>query len=261
MNVCTYSHIFWQLLKTELILIRKSFWDKLINATIWSSTVILISAYILPSFGLSEEFCVIQALSVIISIAGFELYASISKFFADLEGDRHIGYLLTLPLPSWLLLINMVCIFIVNGMLLGCFTFVVAKLLLWNSFNLAIINIPKSILAFLMSNVFFGFFGLFMISLIRTLLSLENVFMRVMYPLWILGGFQFTWKALYGVNPLFAFINLLNPYIYGNEGFRGAMLGQVDYLPFWICIGMLAGMTTICGVVSIVRLKKKLDFV
>ena len=106
MNMLRYRYIFWQILSTELFLIRKSFWDKLINATIWSSTVIVITAYILPSFGLDKSFGPIQALGVIVSIVGFEIYGSLSKFFADLEGDRHISYLLGLPIPGWLLLIN-----------------------------------------------------------------------------------------------------------------------------------------------------------
>lgn len=261
MNFGKYSHVFWQLLKTELGMIKKSFWDKLINAMIWSSAVIIIMAYVMPSFGLAKNFGVIQALGVVTSIMGFELYGSITKFFADAEGDRHIAYLLTLPMPGWLLLINMVCVFVVNGILLGSITFIVAKCLLWNSFSFAAASIHKSLIIFLVNNIFFGFFGLFMISLIKGLMSMENVFMRVMYPLWFFGGFQFTWYVLYDLCPTLAYFNLLNPYIYGQEGFRGAVLGQAGYLPFWFCVGALVIMTLICGFVSIVRLKKKLDFV
>ncbi len=261
MNFLRYKHIFLQLLKTELFLIRKSFWDKVLNATIWSSTTIIVAAYILPLFGINKSFGVIQAVGVIISVVGFELYPSISKFFADLEGDGHINYRLGLPLPGWLLLMNMACVFVVNGVLLGLVTFTVAKLLLWNSFNVSIINIPQALIMFLMSNIFFGFFGLFMISLIKGLMSLEDVFMRVMFPMWFLGGFQFTWYALYSVCPTFAYLNLLNPYIHGQEGFRAAMLGQAGYLPVWTCVVTLAAMSVLCVFVSITRLRTKLDFV
>ncbi len=261
MKLFNCSHVFFQLLTTELMLLRKSFWDKLLNATIWASTTILIAAYILPLFGMDKSFGVLQAIGVIISIVGFELYGSIAKFFADLEGDRHISYLLSLPMPGWMLLLNMACLFIVNGLLLGAVTFVVAKLLLWNSFNLTIINVPNAIITFLVSNIFFGVFGLFMISLIKGLMSLENIFMRVMFPLWILGGFQFTWYSLHTVCPVLAYLNLLNPYIYGQEGFRAAMLGQAGYLPVWTCVGALMVMSAICAAVSMIRLKKKLDFV
>lgn len=260
-NVRSYGHVFWQLLKIELMLIRQSFVDKLINATIWSSTVIIITAYILPLFGLQKSFGTMQALGVIVSIVGFELYPSITKFFADLEGDRHVSYLLTLPMPNWLLFINMATVFVFNGLLLGSITFVIAKLLLWHMFDLSTINPLAALITFLMSNIFFSIFGLFMVSLVKGLTSIENVFMRVMYPLWFLGGFQFTWYALHRLCPTVAYLNLLNPYIYAQEGFRAAMLGQAGYLPIGYCVMALGVMSLVCGLVSMVRLKKKLDFV
>ena len=90
---------------------------------------------------------------------------------------------------------------------------------------------------------------------------LENAFMRIVYPLWFLGGFQFSWKVLHDCSPTLATLNLLNPYVYSMESMRAAALGQHDYLPFWYCIGALVLFTIMFASWGIIRLKKRLDFI
>ena len=93
------------------------------------------------------------------------------------------------------------------------------------------------------------------------MMQIGNVWMRFIFPLYVFGGFQFTWYTLYNFSPRFAVLNLFNPMLYGIEGMRGAILGQQGYLPFWYCAGALVVLTALFFVVGYRRLKKQLDFI
>jgi ABC-type polysaccharide/polyol phosphate export permease len=85
--------------------------------------------------------------------------------------------------------------------------------------------------------------------------------MRFIFPLWYLGGFQFSWKIFYKVSPSFAYLNLANPMTYVMEAMRGAILGQEDYIAFWYCMLALLFFSTICWFFALKKLKNRLDFV
>ena len=133
--------------------------------------------------------------------------------------------------------------------------------MLWNQIIFSEINFLKLIVAFLSIGLFFGFFTLFMISITKDILKLDNAFMRFSYPLWFLGGFQFSWAVLYEYSPTLAKINLINPYIYATEAMRGIIIGPQGFLPFWYCIGALFCLTVVAGSIGIIKIKKRLDYV
>ena len=88
--------------------------------------------------------------------------------------------------------------------------------------------------------------------------QLSNVWMRFVFPLYIFGGFQFTWYSMYAIAPWFAIVNLGNPFVYGIEGTRAALLGQTGYLNFWLCTVVLAVTGIILFGITLKRLKRKL---
>ena len=261
MKFFRYAHIFGQLLKTEFTIFRATFFDKLLNSFIWTGTTVAVTSYVLPAFGLSVEYGALLAAGVVVGSAGFEVYPQVSNFVADLEGEQHINYLLTLPLPGWLLMIKFAFVCTFNAFIMGAFTLISSKLILFFRFPLGNISIGKLMVAFVGYSFFFGFFTLLMASLIKSMHTMENTFMRVMYPLWFLGGFQFSWQAMYSFSPTLGYLLLLDPYIHAMEGMRGAILGQSGFLPFWLCMPLLFGFTLFFGWWGIVRLKKRLDFV
>jgi hypothetical protein len=85
--------------------------------------------------------------------------------------------------------------------------------------------------------------------------------MRFVYPLWVFGGYQYSYAVLANKNPWFAYISLINPQLYIMEGMRAAILGQEGYLNFWLCAGMTFFFSIICGIHAIFKIKRRLDFV
>ena len=79
--------------------------------------------------------------------------------------------------------------------------------------------------------------------------------------MWMLGGFQFSWATLYGLNEWAGYASLLNPLMYASEGYRSVILDPAQSLPFVACIGMLVFFHFLFTYMAIKRLKKQLDFV
>jgi ABC-type multidrug transport system permease subunit len=256
-----YKNIFWQLLKTDLIILKKTLLDKVFNSTIWVSTTIIVSDKLLPLFGMSNEFAPLIALGSVASCSGFELFPKLAATISDFEGDRHISYKFTLPIPNWLLFIEMSCEFVVNSLIIMTTAFTVTKILLWSRIVFFDINFLQLLLSSFFISIFFSFFTFWVISLTKSMLVMDNVFMRFIYPLWFLGGYQFTWKSLHKVSPICAYLNLLNPYTCSIESIRAAVLGSQGYLSFWFCSGALIFLSIIFGFWGILRLKRRLDFV
>ncbi|MFH1643868.1 MAG: hypothetical protein ABIA74_01710, partial [bacterium] len=136
-----------------------------------------------------------------------------------------------------------------------------SKLLMWNQIDLMQVNWPKLFLIYIVMSFFIGFFSLFVVSFIKGMKNIGIVTMRILFPLWFLGGSQFSWKFLYSVFPNVAYLTFLNPMIYGMEGVHAATLNANDYLSFWICVGMLILFSFIFAMFGIKRLKKRLDFI
>lgn len=260
MNI-PYMQIFFTLISEEFLLFKNKFWNKLINAQIWTSSMLLVSAYILPSFGISSFYGSLVAVGLITSCGLFEIDSQMVRLVSDFEGEQQITYYLTLPLPTWLVFVKIICIAGFHSLMMGIVAFFNAKILLMSGFDLTNMSILKTMIALLLVNSFFGSFALLCASLAKSLVTTQNVSMRLRYPLWMFGGFQFTWHILHNLNPWAAYLALVNPFMLCTEGMRTAILGQSGYLPFFCCMGGLLIMTLLCTMVAIQRLKKRLDFV
>jgi ABC-type polysaccharide/polyol phosphate export permease len=137
----------------------------------------------------------------------------------------------------------------------------VGKIILWNSLDLTRIHYPKFILIVVLQNIFYACFTISVSSLIKGIAHMGSIWARYIFPLWFMGGFQFSWSALYHVSPYVAYITLLNPVIYITEATRAALLGQENYINFWFCLVMITIFSVISFYIGIRNLKKRLDFI
>lgn len=261
MSLRNYKNIFIKLLLTDLFISKKTFIDKIIDSSIWTGSVVAVSGYIMPYLGTGQEYGVLIAVGAIVGVSGFERTSQVAEFISDLESNRLIDYHLSLPIPNWLLFIKTGLSYSLNSLLLAINSSIICSVVLWNQLAFSNISIAKYVLALFSISLFFGFFTLLMISMTKDVLTSDNTFMRFTYPLWVLGGFQFSWSVLYKFSPTLAIINLMNPYIYATEILRGILLGQENFIPFWYCIGTLTLFTIIAGAISIYKIKRRLDYV
>lgn len=249
---------FMALIERDLAVFWSTFFDRCINALIWGSLTVVVFEFIMPGVGLAN-YGAFTAASGIASWGFFEVTENIARFVSDLEGDRSITYYLTLPLPQWAVFVRLAISNALQAMLIAIFFLPLFKLILRDSLPFADFSTGKFIIMFLLGNLFFGFFSLFLASRINRLDEMGNVWLRIVFPMWFLGCFQFSWEVLAKMSPKMAIINLLNPMVYVMEGMRAAVLGQSGSLPFWNCCGAIIIATVIIGFFSTMKLRKKLD--
>ena len=253
--------IFKQLVCLKFTNIRQVLFDKFINFYIWAGCSMLVSGYLMQSFGTSDSFGPFQLGGIIASVGIFELYGNAVTFVSDLEGDRTIAYDLTLPTHTATVLCSHIFYYTTIGTLMSFASLPLAKLILWNRFDLFSVSWAKLLFFVVLTNAFCATATLLTSALIPSMDKFDILWTRVMFPLWFLGGYAFAWSSVYATAPKLSYILLLNPILYMSEGIRAALLGQEGTINFWICSVVLIVMWIGVGFWSFKALKKRLDFV
>jgi ABC-type polysaccharide/polyol phosphate export permease len=211
--------------------------------------------------GLINNFGLIQFAGVLATIGLFESYSYIFPFIADLEGREMIYYELGFPIPSLCLFLSKVISHAISFIILTICIIPISKFLLWDIVFLADFNWLYLIVILLLANIFFATMILVVTSFVKNMSKIGNVWARFIFPIWFMGGFQFSWSHLYQTNKFIAYIDLLNPIIYINEAFKIAILRQEGICSFWLCILIVFLFSVACFYIGYTRLKKRLDFI
>lgn len=262
MQKVSYFNICKNLVTIDLIIFKQMFLDKFIDLSIWVVLTTLVTAYIMPFFGLAVDFGVFQLGGIIAAAGLFEMgNSNVVDLVSDFEGDRVISFDLTLAIPSWLALLSKTAYYFIIYTILALLMLPIGKLCLWNQFDLASVHYPKLILAICAINLFYASFALWIASRVPNMAKMGQVWMRFIFPMWFLGGFQFSWISSYKTIPSFALVNLINPMIYITEAVRVALLGQDGFINFWLCLMAILFFALISLYFGITSLKKRLDFI
>lgn len=254
-------YVLLQLFKKDLLIFKREFGSKFFNTCCVFFTNIIVFSYFMGDIGLKDDYGPFLVVGAILSFGFYEIMSKLGSLISDIEGEKTILYTLTLPLPSWALFIYMGLFWGTASALLSILLFPLGKILLFNRFDLTVISYTKLLLIFITGHIFFGFFALWLASLIRGTGKMSSVLMRVINPLYMFGGYFYAWKSTYQLSPTIGYLNLINPMIYVMEGMRGAALGQKGYLPFWLCLGILWLFIVFCASHATYRLRRRLDCV
>lgn len=251
----------WSMLMRSRKVLAPALKDKLINNLVWSNLNIIIFGLIMPQLGLSQNFGAFMTLTMPASCAFFLSVNCIYGLLYDVTNDgSNLRYELTLPIPQWLTFAKYGIENIMQSFIIASLSFPIGSLLMWHQVSFSCIGIIKFYCILLMSCIFSGIFALFIVSITYDFFNgLDNAWTRIIFPMWFLGGFQFSWQTLYDISPYLAYINLLNPVTYALEGCRASMMYTNSSLPYALCFCMLLLFSTVFGYVGIQRLKKRMD--
>ena len=254
----TNTKVVLQLLKRDFFVFQTNFKDKLLNCLIWATLNTVVFHFIMPEAGLVNfgEFILISGAA---SWGLFAVMDNVAVIIGDIIGDKAIFYELTLPIPHWLVFVKIAISNTLQSFLFALFIIPIGKICLWNSLSFPYLSIMKLLFILFLGNLFYGFFSLMLASATKNLHKIDNIWLRVIFPLWFLGGYQFSWKMLYNISPFLGYVNLLNPLTYALEGARSAGLNPELSLPYWYCCIALIVFTIIAGFIGIKVFKKRLD--
>ncbi len=256
-----HPNIFKQLLRAKLTNIWSVLAEKIINIYVWAGCIIFVSGYLLQAFGLAHDFGAFQLAGIFASVGLFELYGNTAALVADIEGDRTIAYYFTLPSSIITVLLSYVCYYLIISMSM-CFALLpFGKILLWNQLNLTNVSWWRLLVFVTLVNIIWATLVFVFTAYLPNIKKLGVIWCRVIFPLWFLGGYQFSWLKTHAILPMFSYVMLINPVIYCTEGIRSVLLGAEGYLPFWLCCSVLTAIYLIISVWAFKALKKRLDLV
>lgn len=255
------NRAFLELLRRDLYLFRFDYLKAIINSMIWLICQVIVSNYLMSAMGMGVKYGVFMLAGSLASVSLFRSINSIPVLLSDIEGEGAISYYLTLPLKQYLVFIRYAVSFAINAAINTVTVLFLSKLLMWQVLDLSNLSIVKYGLIFVITHLFIGFFTLLIASYTPSMRYFENVWGRIIFPLWFLGCFQFNWFMLYQQLPIFAYLSLLNPLTYVLEGNRAAFLGQATYINFWVCCVMLIFFILIFAFLSVRKFMRRLDCV
>ncbi len=251
---------FWQLMMRSFVVYKPLFKDKIINTIIWSSLNVVVVGFIMPTVGL-QNYGPFILIATAASNGFFSATNQIGGFITEITGETsNLQYELTLPIPQWAAFTKYALEYACEGFITTILVIPIGIVLLWNQFSFQHFHFFKFHGMLLLVCLFSAFFALWMSSITKDIFhGLENLWLRIIFPLWWLGGFQFSWQSLYSISPTLAYIDLLNPLIYMLEGCRACTLDPALSLPYWNCVFALIGFTLIFGYCGIYNLKQRMD--
>ncbi len=261
MDIKKTARIFYWLMCRDLTIFFRDYKDYLLNVFIFTIIEVGVFAYLLPYFGLDAQFGTFVVGGIVVSVSLFEAMHSATLFVDDLDNDRQITYDLTLPVSSSVIFIQRAFLYTCRMLLMGVFVIPLSKIIYWSKIDLSQFSLFKFMLIFLVFNLMYGFFGLWMISFIAEMDKVRNIWIRVVYPLWFIGGFLSSWQSIYVVSPFFSYFALFDPITYVMEGIRSTIMGSAGFLNFWICLGAIVIFMVLFAWRGMYLLRKRLDTV
>ena len=261
-TIKNYADLFWQLLKTDLIIYRQNILSRLIDVVIVVSIVQTVFGFILPeAFGMSKIFGAFALIGMFANLGIFEIEPTVARFVGDVNGNNSISYHFTLPIPSWLIFIKSSVGNAFKTAVMSIAIFPVGKVILGPNLQFSNISIFKFAIAFVSVNLFYSIFSLWMCSIAKNLGDLGTIWVRILFPMWFFGAAQFPWQTIYKLSKPLSYVALGNPFLYTMEGLRAAFFGQEGYISYWLCIGVIWMSMIFFAWLGISRLKKRLDFI
>jgi ABC-2 type transport system permease protein len=257
----TYATTMRHMIHADLLMFKQVYPNKLIDYLIYISITTLVTSYLLPTLGTSAKLGLFT-LATTAGVSGLlETYPQVASMISDLDGKRAITFDIGLPMPSWMVFLKMMLTCSIQNMLMGIFILPIGLICIPQQFDASVFSLGKFALIFTLSSLFFGAFAVYLSTFIRTMHNIDFLWTRMLFPLWFLGGYQFSWYTLLSMNKPLAYATLANPFLFIMEGTRAAILGQTGSLPFWLCVLVTAAFTLLFGTLGIRSMHKRLDCV
>lgn len=247
-----------QLLRKDLIVFKRELLVKFIDTVILLFTNVMAFGYLLPQASGSAytAFFVVGAIG---SFGFIEIVGKVGILLADIDGDRKIFHTLAMPMGTKMTFCYIAISWAITSTIMSSLLFPVGKLMTLTRWSWELMSVWRVIIMLITANLFFGFFALWLSSVVKGMMSLNSLWLRYIAPMWMFGGYVYSWQQAYSMSHVVGYISLANPMLYVMEGVRAAALGNANYLPFWVCVTVLWGFIFACGSQAIKKMKVKLD--
>lgn len=204
--------------------------------------------------------------SIILMVGTFALnsvqicFSLISPLMYDIEGDRFIDYQIML-LPPRLLFFELIAFPAIFSFIIAMPFFPLARLLLPSYFVTLNTSWFGLLLMNLICSYFFASYVMMVMCFIKRSFNVRYFWIRINWPLVVLGGFWVPWALLNSRFKIYSWIALLDPYTYITEGLRSALVGNNQFIAYPICILALIFFSVVFNILALNFFKRKLDHI
>lgn len=186
-------------------------------------------------------------------------FSMVMRTSFDLEFKRFIDYHVALPLPKRWLFAAYAVNHIIEVALVTVPLYSIGILLLHQYFGLSQLHVVPFAFMYLLILIFLSTLFLAIGYSLSLNSVMDNVWPRLLVPLWWLSSALMVWKQVYAWQPLIGYTMLLSPMTYVAEGMRSALLGTDQYIAWPLCALALCGFIIVNIAVLRHGLHKKLD--
>lgn len=257
-NLYNQLIIIKELLMRDFFIFKQLYLHKMRIALSRIALLIFVAKMFLPSMGL-HNYAPFILMSSAIGYGFFIAAFNAIDLVDDITDNQAILYELTLPIAQWMIFAKYVIstalqAFIISLSIIPCGLIILGTIQPFAQFSLI-----KFMTIFICASLFYGSFMLVFTSCIRTMLQVENVWLRLIFPMWYLGCFHFPWQTLFKISPTLAYLDLLNPMTFIMEGIRSTTISPAQSLPFAWCCCMILCYAMISFCFGVYWVKKRLD--
>lgn len=250
--------LLYQLLLRDFFIFKITYFHKLRIALIRFMLSIFVAKTLLPSMGLINygPFILISSMTCYgFFIAAFQAI----EMIYDLTEQQAIYYELTLPIKPLLILVKYSISTALQAAIISISLLPFGMIVLGTIHPFTCFSLLKFLLMLSAASIFYGSFMLILASITPTMLQVENLWLRLIFPMWYLGCFQFSWQSLYTVLPICAYLDCLNPMTWIMEGMRSATIQTTGPLPFYGCVCITLLYAALAFLIGSNWMKKRLD--
>lgn len=257
-NLATLYH----LVCAALIILKQDFLGDVVDMSIWMCSDLLLAGVLLTKIGMDPGYVVFIASGMVNSIGLFDCYTVTAALVADYEGAQVCLVPLSLPVPAWVAFSKVVIVRALRIVGLAVCVVPLSLMFLSSRIIFSDIAVGKFLIAIAISSIFSAIFSLFCSTVPKSSATVGRVTTRLLLPLWIFSGTWAGWHTVYETSPWLSALILLNPFMHASELLRSAFFGaSAIYRPFWQSAAALVIFMVIFWQWSLIRLKKRLDFV
>ncbi|MFC1854437.1 ABC transporter permease [Candidatus Dependentiae bacterium] len=251
--------LFFKLLYVELIPFLEIFKKRFIDTSAWILSRALVYVFLFPVIGAPVEFVGIFFAGAAFTGMMFEFVGTTVHLVDDIEGVGLVNYELSIPISQKLILVKMLVAHTVRALSIAVISVLIAKIAMWNAFDLSEMSLFLLIVALLCMGFFSGAFTLLVSSRLHDVSDISFMWKSWVSPLFLAGGNLFPWRAAVTAFPKFGWIFLINPFMHANELIRASLLGQEGYFPFWYSFLILTAFSFLLMCGAFRSFKKRLD--
>lgn len=257
----TYNNfcIFLALLRRDLTVMKYKLKDMIIDSLIVVATEVLVLGKLYPLLGMSADFIAPLYIGSSITFILFDLGYSFAMRYTYYTGYEEMSYQLTLPAPKHWIIAEHIVYFVIESLI------VTIPLISIGIFALSDVFGPINgswilfTLIYLLTLIYFGTFFFASSFWYEKSWFQDNMWPRRLSILLFFSSAFYAWVDVAALSPLLGKILLLNPLTYVVEAMRGALLGQENYLPLFICIPIIVACILFDFWRTSVGIKKRLD--